>query len=93
MQHKPMAAGSLIRRELGPTKTEAYYLSIPTRENSWHMYIRRDELDRYREKAAAWREFVQSIAEWVRINKKIERELRDIGKCRCEKIKIRRRRK
>ena len=90
MQHRHMVAGSLIRRELGPTKTEAYYLSIPTRANSWHMYVRRDELERYREKAKAWREYIHSIAEWVRINKKIEQDLRNIGKGRCEKIKIRR---
>ena len=90
MAHHPMVAASLIKRQLRPDDAFCYYLSIPTPQNSWHRYVRKNELEYFRRRADAWREFVHAVAEWERINKEIVRLLRSLGKGRCEKIEIRR---
>lgn len=93
MAHRPMVAASFIKRYFRQTGVTAYFLSIPTPQNSWHRYVRKDEFDYYRQRAAAWSEFTNGMAEWVRINKEIEKLLRKLGKGRCEKLEIRRRSK
>lgn len=93
MHHRPMVAASLIERSYPPNGRLAYYLSIPTPQNSWHSYVRREKLDYYRRRAAAWGEYTRAMAEWVLINKEIERLLRRLGKGRCEKLEIRRKSK
>lgn len=90
MHHRPMVAASLIERHYPPNGRIAFYLSIPTPQNSWHSYVRREKLDYYRRRAQAWSEYGRAMAEWVQINKEIERMLRRIGKGRCEKLEIRR---
>jgi hypothetical protein len=52
--------------------------------------VRKAEVDYFRRRAAAWREYVNAMAEWVRTNKEIEQLLRILGKGRCEKLEIRR---
>lgn len=93
MAHHPMVAASLIQRRFPPKGRIAYYLSIPTPHNSWHCYVGKDKLDYYRRRAKAWSELTQAMAEWVRVNKEIELLLRKLGKGRCEKLEIRRRKK
>ena len=90
MSFVPMVAGSLYERRFRPGGAPAYYLSIPTPRNSWQRYVRKDELDYFRRRAEHWREYVNAMSEWERINKKIGRLLRKLGKGRCEKIEIRR---
>lgn len=90
----PMVAASLIQRQHRPGGPIYHYLSIPTPENvAWHGYVRKDDVDYYRRRAAGWSEFVNAMAEWVRVNKEIERLLRLLGKGRCEKLEIRRKKK
>ena len=93
MSFVPMVAASLCERRFRPGGAPAFYLSIPTSRNSWQRYVRKDELDYFRRRAAHWREFVNAMAEWVRVNQEIERRLRAIGLGRCEKLEIRRRKK
>ena len=94
MSHHPMVGASLIERRFRHTRSISYFLSIPTPENvAWHRYVRKDELDYFRRRAGAWREFVHAMAEWVTVNKEIERRLRALGKGRCEKLEIRRKKK
>jgi hypothetical protein len=90
MSFLPMVAASLVERRFRPGGAPAYYLSIPTPQNSWQRYVRKGELDYFRRRADHWREFVNAMAEWVRVNKQIERRLRAIGLGRCEKVEIRR---
>ena len=90
MSFVPMVAGSLYERRFRPDGPPAHYLSIPTEMNSWQRYIRKDELDYFRRRAEHWSEFVNAMAEWVRISRQIEQRLRAIGKGRCEKLEIRR---
>jgi len=90
MSFVPMVAGSLYERRFRPGGAPAYYLSIPTSRNSWQRYVRKDELDYFRRRAEHWREYVNAMAEWERINKEIGRLLRKLGAGRCEKIEIRR---
>jgi hypothetical protein len=94
MGHQAMVGASLIERHFRHTKSISYFLSIPTPENvAWHRYVRKNELDYFRRRADAWREFVHAMAEWVTVNKEIERSLRQLGKGRCEKLEIRRKKK
>ncbi len=90
MSHNSMVAASMIERQFRPGGAISHYLSIPTPKNSWHRYVRKDQVEHYRRRAAAWGEFTRAIAEWVQINKEIERSLRRLGKGRCEKLEIRR---
>jgi hypothetical protein len=92
MSFVPMVAASLYERRFRPNGAPAYYLSIPTQHNSWQRYVRKNELDYFRRRAEHWREFVNAMAEWVRVNKEIEKRLRAIGLGRCEKLQIRRQR-
>jgi len=87
----PMVAASLIKRRFRGGNAICYYLSIPTPRNSWHRYVRKDELDYFLGRTQAWREFARAMTEWTQINKEIGRLLRELGKGRCEKLKIRRR--
>lgn len=90
MSFVPMVAASFYERRFRPGGAPAYYLSIPTPQNSWQRHVRKDEVDYFRRRAAHWSEYVNAMAEWVRANKEIERLLRRLGKGRCEKLEIRR---
>lgn len=90
MSFVPMVAASLYERHFRPGGAPAYYLSIPTPQNSWQRHVRKDELDYFRRRAAHWREYVHAMAEWVDVNKEIGILLRKLGKGRCEKLEIRR---
>lgn len=91
MAHHPMVAASMIQRQPRPGGPVYHYLVIPTPENvAWHGYVRKADVDYYRRRAAAWSEFVNAMAEWVKASKEIERLLRQLGKGRCEKLEVRR---
>ena len=90
MAPQPMVQASLIQRRFGGGQAVCHYLSIPTPKDKWHRYVRKDELDYFRRRTDRWREYVHAMAEWVRIDKQIERLLRQLGKGRCEKLEIRR---
>lgn len=90
MSHVPMVAASLVSRRFRPGGPVYYSLSIPTAHNSWHYYVRKGELEVWRRRAEAWRECVGAMAEWVQVNKRIEKNLRRIAKGRCVSIEIRR---
>lgn len=84
----PMVAASLLERRFRPGGPMAYYLSIPHPKSSRHRYVRKAEVEQMRRYTAAWREFSQAMAEWVRVNSEIERLLRQIGKGRCREIDL-----
>ena len=86
----PMVQASLIERQFRGGQAICHYLSIPTPQDKWHRYVKKEELDYFRQRTDRWREYVHAMAEWVRIDKEIERLLRQLGKGRCEKIEIRR---
>ena len=90
MSFVPMVAASFYERRFRPGGAPAHYLSIPTPQKAWHRYVRKDELDYFRRRAENWREYVNAMAGWVRVNREIERRLRALGKGRCEKLEVRR---
>lgn len=91
MSFVPMVAASFYERRFRPGGAPAYYLSVPTPHNSWQRYVRKGEADYFRRRAKHWSEFVNAMAEWVQVNRKMERLLRSIGLGRCERLEIRRR--
>ena len=84
----PMVAGSLLERRLRPGGPAVYYLSIPTPNNSRHRYVRKEDVEEYKAKARARRQFVHALAEWAVVNKAIAKELRAVGRERCEKMAL-----
>jgi hypothetical protein len=88
MQHNELMAAYLLERRLRPRAPIAHYVSVPTPHGSRHLYIRKAAVEQVRRQTDAWREFGQAMAEWVRINKEIERMLRRIGSGRCRKIEL-----
>ena len=63
-----------------------YYLSASIQGESRHRYIRKGEVQYWRERATAWRRFIKAMASWVKVNKEIEKEFREIGRLRCEPL-------
>lgn len=88
MQHNEMMAAYLLERRLRPGAPAAYYMSVPTPRGSRHLYVRKTAVEEARRQTTGWREFSHGMAEWVRINRRIERLLREIGRGRCRKIEL-----
>ena len=85
----PMLAASLLERRFRKNGPAAYYLSIPQAQTtSRHRYVRKADVDMIRRQTDAWREFRRAMAEWVRINREVERLLRRIGEGHCVKINL-----
>jgi hypothetical protein len=84
MERSSLVAASFMPRKLKPGGPVAYYLSASIRGESRHRYVRRGEVEYWRKRALAWRRFMKAMASWVKVNQEIEKELREIGRLRCE---------
>ena len=82
----PMVPASLLARRLRPGAPVVYYLSASIQGASRHRYVRRGEVDYYRQRSQAWQKFEKAMASWVKVNKEIEKGLRQIGRLRCEPL-------
>jgi hypothetical protein len=86
MGRSPMVAGSFLSRRFRSGGPIAYYLSASIRGESRHRYVRKGEVAYWRQRAQAWQRFQQAVASWVKVSKEIEKELREIGRQRCESL-------
>ncbi len=86
MGRSPMVAASFMPRRLRPGGPAVYYLSASIRGESRHRYVRKGEVPYWRKRATAWRGFIKAMASWVKVNREIEKELREIGRLRCEPL-------
>ena len=86
MGRSPMVAASFMPRRLRPGAPIVYYLSASIRGESRHRYVRKGEVQYWRRRAGAWRGFMKAMASWVKVNREIEKELREIGRLRCESL-------
>lgn len=81
-----MVPASLLARRFRPGAPVAYYLSASIEGESRHRYVRRGEVDYYRQRAQAWQKFQKAMASWVKVSKEMEKALRQIGRLRCEPL-------
>ena len=79
-----MVAASFMPRKLRPGGSVVYYLSASIQGESRHRYVRKGEVSYWRKRALAWRGFMKAMASWVKVNREIEKEFREIGRLRCE---------
>lgn len=86
MGRKPMVAASFMPRRLRPDAPLVYYLSASIDGRSRHRYVRKGEIVYWRKRALEWRKFSKAMVSWVKVNKEIEKELREIGRMRCEEL-------
>src|SRR5512136_2750170 len=86
MGRAPMVAASFMPRRLRPGSPLVYYLSASVQGESRHRYVRKEEVEYWRKRALAWRRFTKAIASWVKVNREIEKELREVGRLRCEPL-------
>ncbi len=86
MGRSPMVAASFMPRRLRAGGPVLYYLSASIQGESRHRYVRKEEVSYWRKRALAWRQFIRAMASWVKVNREIERELREIGRLRCEPL-------
>jgi hypothetical protein len=86
MGRSPMVAASFMPRRLRPGGPLVYYLSASVRGESRHRYVRKREVEYWRKRALAWRGVMKAMASWVKVNREIEKELREIGRLRCEPL-------
>ena len=86
MERSPMVAASFMPRRLKPKGPVLYYLSASIQGESRHRYVRKGEVSYWRKRALAWRKFMRAMASWVKVSKEIEKELREIGRLRCEPL-------
>jgi len=82
----PMVPASLLVRRLRAGAPAVYYLSGSIQGESRHRYVRRGEVGYYRSRAQAWKKFQQAMASWVKVNKEVEKALRQLGRLRCEPL-------
>jgi hypothetical protein len=86
MGRSPMVAASFLVRKLRPGGPVVYYLSASIQGESRHRYVRKGEVQYWRKRALSWRGFMKAMASWVKVNREIEREFREIGRLRCEPL-------
>ena len=86
MERSSMVPASFMPRRLKRGGPVVYYLSASIQGESRHRYVRRGEVEYWRKRALAWRRFMKAMASWVKVNKEIEKELREIGRLRCETL-------
>jgi hypothetical protein len=86
MGRSAMVGASFLPRSFRPGGPMVYYLSASIRGESRHRYIRKGEVEYWRQRASSWKRVIQAMASWVKVNKEIERELREIGRLRCEPL-------
>jgi hypothetical protein len=86
MGRGPMVAASFMPRRLRPGGSVVYYLSASIQGESRHRYVRKGEVQYWRRRALTWRGFMKAMASWVKLNREIEKELREIGRLRCEPL-------
>ena len=86
MGRSPMVAASFMPRKLRSEAPIVYYLSASIQGESRHRYVRKREVSYWRKRALAWRGFMKAMASWVKVNQEIEKELREIGRLRCEPL-------
>ncbi len=86
MGRSPMVAASFMPRKLRPGGPVVYYLSASIQGESRHRYVRKGEVQYWRKRALAWRGFMKAMASWVKVNREIEKGLREIGRLRCESL-------
>ena len=86
MGRSAMVAASFMPRRLRPGGPIVYYLSASIQGESRHRYIRKAEVEYWRQRASSWKGFIKAMASWVKVNKEIERQLREIGRVRCESL-------
>jgi hypothetical protein len=86
MGRSPMVAASFMPRRLRAGGPVVYYLSASIGGESRHRYVRKGEVTYWRKRALAWRGFIKAMASWVKVNREIEKELREIGRLRCEPL-------
>jgi len=88
MGSSPMVAASFMGRRPRAEAPEVYYLSASIAGQSRHRYVRKGEVQYWRKRASAWKEYIKAMALWVKINVEIERGLREIGRLRCEELPV-----
>lgn len=86
MERSSMVPASFMPRRLKPGGPVVYYLSASIRGESRHRYVRRGEVEYWRKRALAWWRFIKAMASWVKGNKEMEKELREMGRLRCEPL-------
>lgn len=86
MGRSPMVGASFMPRKLRAGGQVVYYLSASIQGESRHRYVRKGEVEYWRKRALAWRRFLKAMASWVKLNKEIGKELREIGRLRCEPL-------
>jgi hypothetical protein len=86
MGRSPMVAACFMPRRLRPGGPIVYYLSASIQGESRHRYIRKGEVAHWRKRATAWRGFMKAMASWVKVNREIEKGLREIGRLRCDRL-------
>jgi hypothetical protein len=76
--------GSLIKRHLGTAahrrKTPAYYLSRAEEGRTRLVYIPRDRVESVRRATQAWRHFKSVLRQWEKVNDRMGRLLRQVGR-------------
>jgi hypothetical protein len=76
--------GSLIQRHLGTAahrrKTPAYYLSRSEGGRTRLVYVPRDQVDGVRRATQAWRHFKSMLRQWEKVNERMGRLLRQVGR-------------
>jgi len=76
-----MIDACLVEQRLGPTRRGPYpYLSRKVDGKTRLTYVKAKELARVQRLTDRWRAYSRSVAEWVKVNRRIEKALRRLGR-------------
>ena len=81
-----MARGSYIERKMPPSGNIGRYLGLSIDGQAQQRYIPKAEAEVWRKRCERWGEFHRAIAKWTKLNKRINRILREMGRERCVPI-------
>jgi hypothetical protein len=84
LDRRVVLQGSLIKRHLGTAahrrKTPAYYLSRSEEGRTRLVYVPRDQVESVRRATQGWRHFKSMLRQWEKLNDRMGRLLRQVGR-------------
>ena len=90
LRRRRMLRASLIERYLGTSEhkrpTPAYYLSFLDEGKTILKYVKQGQLLTIEPKAKAWGEYCNLLADWVRVNRRLEAAWRDLGQAQSDRV-------
>lgn len=83
-----MVRACLVKRHLGTSHKKRrkpyWYLSWVVEGKTVLKYVKMEQLDKISRQTQTWKEFSAALSQWVKVNRQIEKLLRQLGRIQSE---------